>query len=181
MRFDLSIALQKPVKPAALLALMTGLAVGCGSEPESQGGANNTISSKASASDGETAAATPAEARKSMFTAGKGARDPFFPGARKTVEPVVAAAPVKEATAEDLKRVLTAGFQGIIGTADRKMALIHNTVLEPRKEAQIVAREGGQEYRMGVRCLDIARDSVTLQVNGQPFPITVSGRVNSPM
>ena len=175
MRLTLSTGARKSQTAATMLVLAGWLAgAGCGSEPAAQG-SPSPAPRKASASEAQVLETAPAEPRRSVFTVGKDVRDPFFPGSRKPEEPTkVAAEPVREVNLEDMKNVLTSGFQGIIGTTDRRMALIHNTVLEPRKTAEIVARLEGREYRLALRCLDVARDSVTVQVDGQPLPITIS-------
>lgn len=176
MRLYLSIGARKPRIAVSALALVGWLGTGCSSEQGGQGTASPSANSNRAEASQPATQAVAVQPRRSVFTVGKEVRDPFFPGSKKPEETAtVAAEPVKETSLEDLKKVLTAGFQGIIGTTDRRMALIHNTVLEPRKTAEIVARMGGREYRLPLRCLDVARESVTVQVDGQPLPITISG------
>ena len=172
MRLLLPISDRKLRMAVLFIVLLSWIVTGCSSKPappaSAQAGKGSAKGSETNTSGAQVAMAP----RRSVFKVGNGVRDPFFPEVKRveTTETVVAP---KELPAEELKALLVAGFQGIMGTPDKRMALIHNTVLEPRKAAQVVARVEGKEYRLALRCLDITRESVTVQVDGQAVPITI--------
>jgi hypothetical protein len=71
---------------------------------------------------------------------------------------------------------LEAGFQGIMGADEDRLALINNTILEPGKTAVISFRSNGKEQKVTVRCRKVLRNGVVLEVPGQPEPVTITGK-----
>lgn len=174
MKFTLPMAKQKARAPLLLL-MLSGMLAGCGSSESASGSAAGNTPAKKAAASGTPEAAIPVEPRLSVFNPAP--RDPFYPHLKKAEAKSVAATSDKPGVPGDVKSFLTAGFQGIVGTPERRMAMIHNTILEPRRSAVITARLAGKEHRVALRCLDVAWDSVTVQVEGQPFPITINHQV----
>jgi hypothetical protein len=117
---------------------------------------------KAKAAD--SAAATTL-ARRSVFTLDQNARDPFFPQAKKAALPVgsAVAAPT---VITDLPALFTAGLQGIGGTPDHYIAIIHNVLLEKGRQTVISVRVGSQDRKFSVKCREVAKNSVALEVEG---------------
>lgn len=177
MKFTDFIAPRK-LRVPLLLLLLSGMAGGCSSGGGASGSAAGPERPKQNNTATNAEAAVAEAPRVSVFASGPGTRDPFYPHLKKAEEKAVAAAPGTRGTPGDVQAFLNAGFQGILGTPERRMAMIHNTILEPRKSAVIVARLNGQEYKVALRCLDVAWDSVTVQVDGQGFPITINRQTN---
>ena len=177
MKFTDFIATRKSRAPLLLL-LLSGIAAGCGSGGSASGSAAGPErpKQKSAATNAEEAVAE--GPRVSVFASGPGTRDPFYPHLKKAEEKATIAATANQGTPGDVQAFLNAGFQGILGTPDRRMAMIHNTILEPRKSAVITARLNGREYKVALRCLEVAWDSVTVQVDGKGFPITINRQTN---
>lgn len=152
----------------ALCLIACGALLGCGSgAPASDSAEKQPAAKRAQAADNPEEAPKP---RKSVFLV-KGLPDPFHPEAKKEK----AAAAVSGALpAQDSAAILKAGFQAIIGTSDQTLAVIHGAILEPRRSTVIQTEVGGRHYELAVRCLDISDSQVTLQVEGEPRPITLT-------
>lgn len=160
------IALTTPSQRVAALACGTLLSLcACGSAPET---------SPPSAKQVRPApAAAAAELRTNMIAAHRSAfgseanlRDPFFPKSRKSDLREGGRANDGEPQA-NYASLLQAGFQGVIGTDVERLAMVYNVILEPKKKATIIVRNGAKEVKIPVRCREISKDGVVLEVPGQ--------------
>ena len=147
---------------ALILALVTLLLGGCAGDKNAPHPVQST-STPSKAKTETAAAATPA--RRSVFTLDQGSRDPFFPQAKKTTAAVATTA-TTPTVISDLPALLTAGLQGIGGTPDRYIAIINNVMLEKGRQAVIPVRVGNQEKKFSVKCREVAKNSVALEVEG---------------
>jgi hypothetical protein len=111
---------------------------------------------------------------KSVFTVDQSSRDPFFPNARP-VEEEVSSTPE---LAIDVPTVLRANLHGIISAGGKSIAYIGNVMLEEGRNAVIPIRAGGQERLITVRCREVTKDTVVLEVQGytEPVRLTRAGR-----
>jgi hypothetical protein len=105
-----------------------------------------------------------------MFTVNQNSRDPFFPKA-KAVQVEGTSQPE---TSLDIPTILQANFHGVISSGGRSIAYINNITLEPGRQAVIPIRAGGQERQITVRCREVTKDSVLLEVQGYAQPIRIS-------
>lgn len=108
-------------------------------------------------------------ARRSTFTLDASSRDPFYPQPKKpqVQEPRGGGDLVGQPQPPtDLAALLSAGLQGIGGTTDRRMAIIYNTVLEPGRRTEIPVKMNNQDRRLSVKCREIAKTTVALDVEG---------------
>jgi hypothetical protein len=159
---------------AILMIAFAAAGTGCGNSPapEPSGSAarakTNSIAVRADAGAEEAADAVP----RSMFTATKGARDPFFPQATPVAQNEPGSAKPQQAV--DVAALLQEGLQWIAVTASDRLALVNNVVIEPNKTAQIPITAGGQQQLITVRCIDIQKNSVTLAVPGRSEPVTLT-------
>ena len=116
-------------------------------------------------------AATEVSIPRSVFTIDQNSRDPFFPKAK--------AAQAEDNTPQtevalDVPSVLRANFHGIITQGDKSIAYINNITLETGRQAVIPIRAGGKERQVAVRCLDVTRDAVVLEVQGYAQPVRIT-------
>lgn len=118
----------------------------------------------------ETEAAATESAPKSVFTIDKNSRDPFFPKSRPLQEEV---APTPE-MAIDVPSVLKANLHGIVSAGGRSIAYISNVMLEEGRNAVIPIRAGGQERSVNVRCREVTKDTVVLEVQGYTEPVRIT-------
>lgn len=152
---------------SALLTASTLLLAACSKAPA-------PIVAQASAKAPAKPAPTPAEAAaeetvpKSVFTVDKNSRDPFFPKARIGNEEESNPQPD---VAFDVPKILQQNFHGVISSAGRSVAYVNNVMLEEGRTAVIPIRAGGQEKQVTVRCVEVTRDSVVLQVEGYTEPV----------
>jgi hypothetical protein len=58
-----------------------------------------------------------------------------------------------------------------MASGTRRIALISNVMLEAGTKAVIPVRSGTQERQVPVRCREIERDYVVLEVQGHPTPV----------
>lgn len=159
--------------PAGLALLI--LLCGCGSEPETA--AKTAPKTKSAAGKAEVADESVADGTnlvaKSVFMTEGNLRDPFFPNSARNARPATAETAAPEPGAEDLASLLQAGLQGIIGTPEQRLAIVHNVILEPNRSTVIAVRHAGKVRNLSVRCREIQRDSVTLEVQGTSTAITL--------
>ena len=109
---------------------------------------------------------------KSVFNASHTARDPFFPGAKKAVVETTTSSQPK--TAVDVIALLQQGFQGVIGAGEKRIALINNIMLEPGRQTEIPVGHAADKRNVPVRCREVSRDSVLLEVQGYAQPIRIA-------
>ena len=154
-----------------LVAAFGLLLVGCSSGNSSTGApapASRSAAAKSNTMAAQTAA-TEAPAPKSVFTIDQNSRDPFFPKAKRAV---AVSEPTKQPEAAiDLLALLQAAFQGVIGSGDTRIALINNIMLEPGRQTVIPISAAGQSRNVPVRCREVLRDAVVIEVQGYPQPI----------
>jgi hypothetical protein len=96
------------------------------------------------------------------------ARDPFFPKAR------VAQADTQPDVALDVRAILQANFHGVVSSGGKSIAFINNIMLEEGRNAVIPIRAGGHERQVAVRCQMVTKDSVVLEVQGDPEPLRLT-------
>jgi hypothetical protein len=123
-----------------------------------------------------TKVAAAAAVPRSVFNANPNARDPFFPKAQRT-EVAETKAP-EDNTPMDVPSLLQAHFQGVISSGGTAIAVINNVMLEPGRTATIPIHAAGQLRQIAVRCRDVARDSVLLEVQGHPAPLRIVRRID---
>ncbi len=174
MNISKSAKLISYTKCAGLLAV--GLVVGgCSSSNPNSGAPAATATKTEARSVSKTAAVTTAsEAPKSVFKIDQTSRDPFFPNAKRVVE--VAAEPTKQQpqVQMDVTGLLREGFQGVIGSGETRIALINNVMLEPGRQTVIPITAPGQSRSVPVRCREVLRDGVVLEVQGYPEPLRIT-------
>jgi hypothetical protein len=66
----------------------------------------------------------------------------------------------------ELPGLLSSGLQGIGGTSEQRIAMIHNTIIEVGRSTVIPLVSGARTQTVAVRCRDITKDSVVLDVEG---------------
>jgi hypothetical protein len=78
----------------------------------------------------------------------------------------------------DVPTVLRANLHGIISAGGKSIAYIGNVMLEEGRNAVIPIRAGGQERLITVRCREVTKDTVVLEVQGytEPVRLTRAGR-----
>jgi hypothetical protein len=116
--------------------------------------------------DGKQASARP----RSIFTVDDNTRDPFFPKSKRRT----LVASVEKAPPMEIPLLLQAEFEGTIGSGDHRIAVISNIMLEPGRQTVIPLHSGGQERRVSVRCREVYRNAVVLEVQGYPEPLTIT-------
>lgn len=165
-------------------AVATALFVtGCSSKSPNAGApaGKARVTQSKTASHGSARAEKSAEVEappKSVFTVDNDSRDPFFPNAKKAA-PVVATAPnAAPKTAVDVLGQLQAGFQGILVAGDQRIGLINNVMLEPGRETEIPVGSGNEKRRVPVRCREVTRDGVVLEVQGYAQPVRIASASN---
>jgi hypothetical protein len=145
--------------------LLCALGAGCAGDKPVSRIAPQAASSPSNHGKGDNSAAG-AEVHRSVFTLDASSRDPFFPHARKVTEPVAGVTVAVQQTPLDINALLTAGLQGIGGTTNRRIAIINNVLLEPGRRTEIPVRINNQQRRLSVKCREIAKNSVALDVEG---------------
>lgn len=106
---------------------------------------------------------------KSVFTTDHTARDPFFPNAR-----IAQADKSQPDVALDVRAILQANFHGVVSSGGKSIAFINNIMLEENRSAVIPIRAGGHERQVAVRCQSVTKDSVVLEVQGDPEPLRLT-------
>jgi hypothetical protein len=141
---------------------------GCSSEAAKA--AAPQTGAKTSAKSAATTAEPVAEITpKSVFTTDRTARDPFFPKAR-VAEPDNSQPDV----ALDVRAILQANFHGVVSSGGKSIAFVNNIMLEEGRHAVIPIRAGGHERQVAVRCQTVTKDSVVLEVQGDPEPLRLT-------
>ena len=105
---------------------------------------------------------------RSVFTVDKNSRDPFFPKARIANEEENNPQPD---VAFDVPSILQANFHGVVSSAGKSIAYVNNVMLEEGRTAIIPIRAGGHEKQVTVRCAEVTKDSVILEVQGYTEPV----------
>lgn len=177
---------QAPAKPSrwstATLAVAVSLLAACGNKsPEGETAVASARKKPASASEGVSTAVanlslgTPVIAR-SIFTVTNTYRDPFFPKSKRAAEPATGA--VSTNVPVNVVAQLEEGFAGVMLVGNERLALIHDTILEPGKSAVITFRINGRDQKVTVRCQRVLPNGVVLEVPGQPQPVTITGKIS---
>jgi hypothetical protein len=102
---------------------------------------------------------------RSVFTIDEHSRDPFNPQSRKVAAANGIETPARP-VAIDFPALLTDALQGIGGTADHRIAIMNNVLVEAGRPARIPVKVGNQARSIPVRCREIGRNTVTLDVEG---------------
>jgi hypothetical protein len=147
------------------LALTSAFLSGCAGDKNAPHPAVQSTSTPAKPKSQETIAIK-TELRRSVFTLDQSSRDPFFPQAKKATPALSTSAAAAPIVVTDLPALLTNGLQGIGGTPDRYIAIINNVMLEKGRQTVIPVRVGNQERKFSVKCRDVAKNSVALEVEG---------------
>ena len=116
--------------------------------------------------------ATPAP--KSVFSADKDSRDPFFPKSNRPHK--TETSPTPATTATDVVSMLRSGFQGIMGAGENRLAVVNNAIIEPGKIVSVPLGAPGSGKFVRVRVTEILKDSVTLEIEGQRQPLTLTAQ-----
>jgi hypothetical protein len=166
----------KSSRTQAVIAAASLVLAGCSSSPSNTGApapASQSTESKTTAKGAVTLADnTPVAA--SVFKIDQNSRDPFFPKAKRAVETTE---PNRQAPVQvDVAALLQQGFQGVIGDKDTRIALINNVMLEPGRQTVIPINAPGQSRSIPVRCREVLRDAVILEVQGYPEPLRLVRR-----
>ena len=155
-----------------LVAAATAMVLSACSSNSSNAGAPaataKSAEKKPARNEQETTATEPA---RSVFTIDQSSRDPFYPKAKKAV---AEAEPAKAVAQVDVFSLLQDGFQGTIGSGDQRMGLINNVIIEAGRQSEIPIGAGPQARTITVRCREIERDSVVLEVQGYSQPVRIA-------
>lgn len=116
-----------------------------------------------------------AEPARSVFTVDQNSLDPFYPKAKKAVAETE---PAKAVAQVNVISLLQEGFQGTIGSGDQRIGLINNVMVEAGRQSEIPIGAGAQARTVTVRCREIDRDWVVLDVQGYPQPVRLARAVN---
>lgn len=157
----------------AFLAAFTAAAAllcACSSKPVASTAAPTPDSPAKTAPKPSEVAVASGSAPRSVFSTDQSARDPFFPKAKRTVA-VASAGPSEVAV--DVPSLLQANFQGVISSGGKAIAVINNVMLEAGRTATIPIRAGGVDRQIAVRCREVSRGSVVLEVQGYPQPVRI--------
>jgi hypothetical protein len=159
------IELQLSKRPTGVCVLLLAvLCSGCAGDNKPAGSSAQATKATLVKNSQAPSGVPTAQVPKSVFTLDQSSRDPFFPQAKKAIEAsTTIAVPV---TNFDIPTLLNAGLQGIGGTTSRRIAIINNILLEPGRKAVIPLRVGNQTRSVSVRCREIAKNSVVLEVEG---------------
>lgn len=156
------------------------LLAGCGGKPEEAPAAakpKEKSTSAAASASAPTNAEPIAVARTMSAFSTNALKDPFFPRSkpREADRPkTAAAAPNEPPSGAAIQAALQAGFRGIYGTAEERIALVHGVALQQGKAAVIPVTIDGQARRLTARVTRVVRNAVELQVEGAPQPITLT-------
>lgn len=159
--------------PSLLLPLIAALSLlgsACSSDPVQTVSALESPAKPSArpAQPTDTAAAeVPETPPQSVFTVDQNARDPFFPKAR----PVQLEASTGPELALDIPTLLQANLHGIISAGGKSIAYVSNIMLEEGRTAVIPIRAAGQERQINVRCREVTKDTVVLEVQGYSEPV----------
>jgi hypothetical protein len=162
----------KGLAPLLSLVLVAALLAGCAGSNASNSSAAQSAGTITSPRAVIPAAPAPTSLAKSVFTIDQNSRDPFFPHTRKKVLAAATSSSVNGAPTAPVESIsempaqLSAGLQGIGGTADKRIAVINNVILEIGRSATIPLSSGSHNRNLPVRCRDITRDTVVLDVEG---------------
>jgi hypothetical protein len=72
--------------------------------------------------------------------------------------------------------MLRAGFQGIMGAGENRLAVVNNAIIEPGKIVSVPLGAPGSGKFVRVRVTEILKDSVTLEIEGQRQPLTLTAQ-----
>jgi hypothetical protein len=172
----------KPKVCFRLLIGLTGLVwIGCAEKPQQAPPVKKTsLLANAGQKAGDPATNS---VPRSVFVVDKNAKDPFFPKSSRLTERTAvtntqAALAPASTTPGDVLAALQAGFQGVIGAGENRLAVINNTILEPNRPAAIPVSIGGRSQNVQVRCRQILKNGVVLDIQGQAQGITITGKVS---
>lgn len=101
-------------------------------------------------------------------------RDPFHPQAKpKTSSGPVLTGPQSESEQPQVLAAIQAGFQGIYGSGDERLLMVHGVLMPENRETTIVVPVGGQPRRLKVKAVKIYRNTAELQVEGLSQTVAV--------
>jgi hypothetical protein len=94
-------------------------------------------------------------------------RDPFHPQVKiKSSSGPVLTGPQSESEQPQVVAAVSAGFQGIYGSGDERLLMVHGVLMPENRETTIVVSVGGQPRRLKVKAVKIHRNAAELQVEG---------------
>ncbi|MDX1952440.1 MAG: hypothetical protein SFY81_09655 [Verrucomicrobiota bacterium] len=166
-------------RETALISALCGfLLLGCGKSADTTATTTPKTAAKplpVAAVETATATLSTLPSPKSVFETNNPGKNPFFPNSAPAAQKQQPGeAPKAAAPKANLASLLQEGFQGIFGTANERMALIHNVVVEMNKETIIPMTIDGKRQDVRVRPVRILKNSVTLTVAGDSQPITLT-------
>lgn len=155
---------------AAALLMMAG--AGCSGQktPAAAAQAKNNVQAAAAAKVPAIQVSATPHAQRSTFTVDDNQRDPFFPK-KKPVARTTAGQP---AAPVDLSSLLKNEFLGVSGFGEQRIAVFRNALLERGQSATLRLSTGGQQHPVTVRCREVMKNAVVLEVQGQAQPVTIS-------
>jgi len=171
-----SLRCESPAGACSWARLTKGLAVaflvtvwsGCSSEPGAPGPQNAKAAAGSTTLIPESTTRSAAVSPKSVFAFGsKAGRDPFFPDSTRSATKVATAASAPRAVATSLLKLV-----GIRPGTQRPMALINRTPIAAGEEGEVTIvspNPSGKPLvqKVSIRCIEIRRDSVLIQVAGE--------------
>lgn len=102
------------------------------------------------------------------------ARDPFNPQIKpKGASGPVMTGPQSEMEQPQLLAAIHAGFQGIFGSGDQRLLMVHGVLMPENRETTVVVAIGGQQRRLKIKAVKIYRNAAELQVEGLTQTVTV--------
>lgn len=158
--------------------VLTAILAGCGGEPPKVAAPGKQDAAKPASmvSAASSTANTPGSPfPKSVFVKNP-LKNPFYPARPETRNDAPQAAqPSPSDAARQLREKLSAGFMGVMGAGEERMAVINDIILHPGGDAEIpLTMDDGKQVVVKVKCLKILRNSVLLKVDGQEKPVTVT-------
>jgi hypothetical protein len=73
-----------------------------------------------------------------------------------------------------VQSALRSGFQGVMGAGERRLAMINNVILEPGRNIVVPVKVGAFQQKVAVHVVDVLRNGVVLEVQGQKQPLTIT-------
>lgn len=157
----------------ALLAVLSLLASACSSKPVQTALASEAAPKGAvrpASAKSETTRAMEEAVPQSVFTVDQNSRDPFFPKARAKME----TESDEPQIALDVPALLQSSLYGIISSGGKSIAYVGDVMLESGRSAAIPIRAAGQERHVTVRCVEVTKDTVVLEVQGYTEPVRLT-------
>lgn len=170
----------KPIISNLAMVLLLAFA-GCGGKEDAAANAPAKAKEKAgSATGASTPADAPATNAGPVFVsvfATNAMKDPFFPRAKPVEAETKSASgsPAAPPSGAAIQAALQAGFVGVFGNPEERIGLIRPDVqLRPGRQVTIPLVIEGRAQRVNARVTRVVRNSVELQVEGVPEPVTLT-------